>query len=244
MNNPDVNKKYYRIGIAFIVLGVILILNRLNIIPWQINLSHLIFSWQMLLILIGAIAYKLKNKNTAIILMGMGVFFLIPEIFNLPEPFKAVYWPSFLIFIGVFLLLQHRKRLQATGTHANSNETDQSNDDVFNRIDDFVIFASKEVKVETKNMEGGQVAVLFGSSDYDMRTASIQQNQIVLDCSCIFGGISLKVPAGWKIKNEIKTVLGGVSDDRLELPDNGSQLAAKIILLKGICICGGVEIRY
>ncbi|MFV0522814.1 MAG: LiaF transmembrane domain-containing protein [Mangrovibacterium sp.] len=239
MNNPEVDKKYYSIGIGFIVLGAILIVNRLDIIPWHIDLSDIIFSWQMVLIVIGALLYRRGNKNSSLVLIGMGVFFLVPDVFNLPFTLRAVYWPSFLIFIGVFLLLQHKKRTRQP--EANADTYAESN--LFDKTDDFVILGSKDVNVDTKNFDGGQTTVIFGGVEYDMRHADINRVAAV-ECTCIFGGIGFKVPVGWKVKNEVKTLLGGVSDERMKLPDNGCSAESKVIVLKGVCIFGGIEIKY
>ncbi|MFV0364932.1 MAG: LiaF transmembrane domain-containing protein [Mangrovibacterium sp.] len=247
MNNPDINKKYRSIGIAFIALGAILIIGRLGIIPWRINVADIIFSWQMILIIVGALLYRGgKKKNMALVLMGMGVFFLVPEVFNLSPTLRAVYWPSFLVFIGVFLLLRHKKRIQEPYTTPSDDEGEPSPPPppLHDAIDDFVALGSKDVVVSTQNFSGGQSTSVFAGIEYDMRSSVLGSSIVVVECACIFGGIGFRVPAGWKVRNEVKTVLGGVSDDRMQLPDNGSPMEEKTMVLKGVCIFGGIEVKY
>ena len=81
------NKRFY-LGVVLIVVGAILILQRLNLIPWDI--ADLLISWQMILIAIGVFSLLGGNRTGGIILIGIGGFFLLPELVDVPKEVRRI----------------------------------------------------------------------------------------------------------------------------------------------------------
>ena len=77
MEHRSSDKRLY-FGVILIVLGVILILERLNLIPDFV--SDLLISWQMLLVGIGVFSLIGGNRTAGIILIVIRAFFMVPEI--------------------------------------------------------------------------------------------------------------------------------------------------------------------
>jgi hypothetical protein len=50
------------------------------------------------------------------------------------------------------------------------------------------------------------------------------------------------VPANWNVQSDIVTILGGVEDKRPMMAP-GSSANNKVLILKGACVFGGVDIR-
>jgi predicted membrane protein len=93
------------IGLLIILAGFAILFHRLGILPEKID--SIIISWQMLLIFIGV--WNLFFTNTRIagfIMIVVGGFFLLPELFSLPYDFKRNFWPVLLIVIGLFILVK------------------------------------------------------------------------------------------------------------------------------------------
>ena len=68
-------------GIAFLLLGVTWLLRRLDI---DIQLPDWVLSWQMFLILLGAIlSSNSEKKSSGLILMGLGTLFLALDLLNI-----------------------------------------------------------------------------------------------------------------------------------------------------------------
>lgn len=93
------------LGIILALIGSILLLKNLDIIGYP--LTHYLISWKTLLIVIGIYLLSAKNNITGgIIMVGLGTFFWLPEIFNHQVVLHQVFWPALLIIIGTLLLLK------------------------------------------------------------------------------------------------------------------------------------------
>lgn len=144
------NKGFY-IGLIFIAIGAILILQRLNIIPW--SLSDILISWQMLLIVVGAILLRNGSQVKGIVLIGIGTFFILPEILDVPDELRRVYWPAMLVLIGVALVYRQRG-----GVNHMSGVVEGK---TFDEFDDFVIFGGREIFITSKQLKGGRSSYNF-----------------------------------------------------------------------------------
>ncbi len=230
----DFDKRVF-LGLFLIVAGTIWILLRLNIIPmvW----SDILVSWQMLLFGIGVFLVIVGNKTAGLILIIIGGFFLLPEIFILPAHLKRLCWPVLIVASGLALVFTGRKRNQFSPVE------DIESGDKNNIFDDIVIFGSRESLITSKNFPGGKATVIFGGAEYDLRQVNIAEEGAVIDCIAIFGGCGFKVPPDWTVKNEVSSIFGGVSDKRvlsaLEIKANPS----KKLVIKGFAAFGGVEIK-
>lgn len=102
------------------------------------------------------------------------------------------------------------------------------------------VFGGIKRFVVSKNFQGGAITTFMGGAEINLVQADISHT-ILIDISNLFGGTKLIVPANWTVKNEVSAVFGGVEDKRnlaALVPDKD-----KILLLKGICVFGGIELR-
>jgi hypothetical protein len=68
--------------------------------------------------------------------------------------------------------------------------------------------------------------------------------KIVLELTQIFGGTKLIVPPHWKIQSEdLVAIFGGVEDKRAILSDPSVVSGSKVLVLRGTCIFGGIDIK-
>ena len=63
----------------------------------------------------------------------------------------------------------------------------------------------------------------------------------VIDMFTMFGGTKLIIPGNWQVKSEATSLFGGFTDKRHIKPDQ--VISDKILLIKGVVIFGGVEIK-
>jgi hypothetical protein len=92
-------------GIIVLVLGLILLLNNFDWI--QFPVKHYIFSWKTLLIGIGIILIAAREKYVGgAFMIGLGLIFWSPEIFNYQFTLKQIFWPAMMIVFGTVLLLK------------------------------------------------------------------------------------------------------------------------------------------
>ncbi len=228
------NDRRLGIGIVFIFIGAVLILSNLGILP-QV-LRHHIFSWQMILIAIGLFSVvNNRNKNFGLIMIIVGVFFLLPGIFGFSRQMWHMFWPAIFLIIGAYILFRRRidpDDMETIDGTANDEDV----------IDDLNIFSGSKRTITSANFIGGKVTSFFGGSEYNMLGANISDRRAVLDVLTVFGGTKILVPTDWQVQIDVISIFGGYTDKRNALPPVQTS-TDKILLIKGLVIFGGGEVR-
>lgn len=239
MERRKSDKRFF-FGVVLIVLGVILILERLNLIPDSV--ADLLISWQMLLVGIGVLSLIGGNRTAGTILIVIGGFFMIPEIITVPHEIRKIYWPLILVAIGIAVLMRQRDHRQLN----NPDEPiiTEPDDKSIHTFDDFVIFGGREVFVNSQNLAGGKATSIFGGIEFDLRRASLKPGGAVIDCVSVFGGCGFKIPMDWNVRNEVTTIFGAFTDKRGETYNERYYDPSKTLVIKGISIFGGVEVKH
>lgn len=227
----------YVFGILVVLAGALLLAFNFDVLPY--SWKHVIFSWQMLLIAIGAISiFGNDSRVPGLILILIGGFFIIPEIFIMHIAFTKLFWPLILIIIGVLLLT--RKGFQDKFVHRfhYDNTTSIPEEGYINQTN---IFSGSKHRVTNQVFRGGKVSNIFGGTEIDLTQASLPEGQTILTIECVFGGVTLIVPSDWKVVLNINAVLGGFSDKRLVVKEPTD--ANKVLIIRGEAIFGGGEIK-
>lgn len=234
-NRGSENKRVY-VGLFLIGIGAIWILEKLNLIPevWE----DIFISWQMLLIGIGIFSFLGGNKNTGTILIVIGSFFLLDDIFDIPRELRQIGWPLLVIIAGVLLLVSHGRRKKEPVINAPKTSGG------LDYFDDFVVFGGREVLVNSQNLYGGKSTSMFGGTEYDLRQTHLSENGAIIDCVCVFGGCGFKVPPDWTIKNEVTSIFGAFTDKRGATFNNIAANPSKTLIIKGFAAFGGVEVKH
>jgi hypothetical protein len=110
--------------------------------------------------------------------------------------------------------------------------------------DDFLdavsVFGGVKKTVLSKNFRGGDVTNIFGGAEIDLTMADID-GKVVLDITQVFGGTKIIVPPHWQVVSNLSAVFAGVDDKRLRKTGSGDN--NKILVLEGVSIFAGVDIR-
>ena len=224
------------IGILLIIAGLILILKKSTVLPQPLDyfIDDVIFSWQMLLIAIGVVSLiGSDNKTPGIVLICVGGFFLIPELFT--DFFRSFnfFWPALFIVIGVVLLL-NSKRLSGVASYKGESKADI--------IDIVNIFSGAERQLITDNFKGGKITAIFGGGEVNLTRCSLAPGDNVIEITCIFGGTTIIVPENWNVIIEVTPILGGFSDNRKIIGDVMRD-NTRTLAVRGTVIFGGGEIK-
>jgi predicted membrane protein len=220
------------LGVILIGIGAIFLLGNLGIIPWEIR--HYIFSWQGILIIVGsAMLVTRPDKTPGIILVSIGGFFLIPDLFNIPGFSVRVFWPLILIGIGIVFILRQRGQ-QPFQSREKSDDIDY--------LDDVNIFGGGEVVINSTSFKGGKVTSIFGGGSYNMVQAKLGDPPVVMDVFAAFGGCTFIVPNNWQVKVEVTSIFGGFSDSRTVLADAQPE-TENVLIVKGLVLFGGGEVK-
>jgi predicted membrane protein len=233
--NPETSSRFL-IGILLIVVGLILIIKKSSVLPEPLDyfIDDIIFSWQMLLIAIGVITLVgSDNKTPGIVLISVGGFFLIPELFT--DFFRSFnfFWPALFIVVGVVLLM-NSKRIVKKLDYSGANRADY--------IDNVNIFSGAERQVVTDNFMGGKITSIFGGGEIDLTRSSLSPGDNVIEITCIFGGTTIIVPDNWNVILDVTPILGGFSDSR-KLRGDVIRDNTRSLVIRGTVIFGGGEIK-
>lgn len=214
---------------------------------------HWVFTWQMLLVVIGlfiGLKHSFRGYGWLIIMAIGGVFMLE---FNFPEiNLRPYIWPSLIIFVGLLMIFKpkHKRRhkhhywkdewkkrqKEKWGKYVEDN-AGVSSDDIINSV---AIFGSVKKNIISKNFKGGEVTCVFGGADVNLSQSDIH-GEVVLEINHIFGGSQLVVPSNWKIRSEIVAIFGGIEDNR---HTNQSDMDEnKVLIIKGSAVFGGIDIK-
>ena len=222
------------LGFILIFAGLLVIAGQLNIVPW--NIREVIFSWQMILIGIGLVLVLTREGSSAgWILLAIGGFFLVPEIFDVPFTWRRLFWPAIFIIVGLLLIFRigniGRPRFEVDG---------EINDEDY--FDDVAIFGGGSRLITTQNLKGGKITAIFGGSQLNFTQTKLANGKIYIDYFTLFGGTNLIIPDDWEVKVSITPILGGFSDKRNPRPDVAKD-PSKQVIIKGIAIFGGGELK-
>lgn len=232
-NREEWNPKSKLILAVFLIgAGILMLAHNFDLLPG--NLHHAIFSWPMLLVVLGILQMvKHPNKTFGLVLISIGGFFLIPRIFPVSINFSQLFWPAIFVGIGILILFKG-----ASGSKNWKNEGINSSE----IIDEVNIFGGTERRMTTKNFRGGETVSIFGGSVYDFTDCEMAEGKNVLEVVNIFGGSKLIIPSHWNVHVEVVSIFGGFADKRktgISIPENRN----KELFIKGVAIFGGGEIK-
>lgn len=94
---------YVFLGVALILVGLLWLLNNFGFIGPR--LFDVVFSWQMLMVVIGGYLLSVKRYPAGAIVGGLGLLFLIVHAFDVHIDFIKVILPSIMIAVGISLLI-------------------------------------------------------------------------------------------------------------------------------------------
>jgi len=228
MTHEKSNKRAI-LGVILVLIGAFLVIDNFNFFPYAIR--NIFFSWEMILIVLGAILLASReNKTTGVVLILIGGFFLIPDVLHIPYEFRRIFWPMIFIFIGLAILF---RRGGHRSVHTSGNQ---------DYIDELSVFGGSERLITSKDFKGGRVTYIFGGSTINLTQSELSKGENIIDVFTMFGGGKFIVPRDWDVKVEVTSVFGGFSDKRLPDPhivyDPGKQL-----VIKGFVIFGGGELQ-
>jgi predicted membrane protein len=252
--NPSKQSGKYIAGFILMAVGLVMLLKQLDLFFFP----SWIFSWPMILIIIGLVKKgNNRSKNSSwLILIVVGCLFLLEQIFPGTQIVRHC-WPLIIIAAGLWMVF-YRKHDLGTDTFSKeayvnpdflnpdpakaepqsaANTKPDSSEDY---LSSFSIFSAAKKNILSKSFKGGEVVNVFGGTDLDFSHADLN-GQVVVDVMQLFGGTKLIVPPHWQVVADIAQIFGGVNDKRIPHPDVAA--SGKVLVLKGVSIFGGVDIK-
>lgn len=225
-------------GLFIIIIGVIFLARQAGA-----EFPYWLSTWQMILVAVGLyLGFRHNFRGFGwMIPIALGLIFFMSDFY--PEfRIHRYIWPMVIIAVGLYMVFRSGRK----GNDPNwkkwdaDNFTETSGDDY---IDSTVIFGGVKKNIISKNFRGGEAVTVFGGTEINLTQADVP-TPIVLDLTQVFGGTKLIVPPHWKIQShDVVCILGGVEDKRPIMSDASAVDANKVLILKGTCILGGIDIK-
>jgi len=247
-------------GIILLAVGVILLLQRFTRFDYEL--------WPLWLVGLGLFIGAKSNfrKSSSFVLILLGAIFLVTE--NVQEG-DRIAWPIAIIAIGLFIILRRNGSVDKSrwerrfehkwdwrfhsGYSPNSPNADQSSSAVPPQAgasgyprsgDDYLdavsVFGGVKKTILSKDFKGGEIVNIFGGAELDFTQAEIN-GRVVIDITQVFGGTKIIVPSHWQVVSDMAAVFAGLDDKRVR--NTAAPNSDKVLVLKGVSIFAGVDIR-
>ncbi len=219
------------IGIGISLLGIVLILDRMRIVPAQDVLRF----WPVLLILFGAsvMAQAVRGRSDEI----------------RQRPFVS---PGFILFAVILSIVFSQTYQRAGNAQENSSTETTSQFNVMGR--------SYRTSTSTR-FRSAEMTSVMGTASLDLRDAMIPPGgEAVVDVFAVMGRVEVIVPEGWNVELETVPIMGAVRDRRFRssfriddqrtgtgatdaaTPATGTTGPPRVVL-RGVVMMGAVVVR-
>jgi hypothetical protein len=98
-------------------------------------------------------------------------------------------------------------------------------------------FDGIELRSRAKAFRGGSILAWFGGVAVDLREATLAPDAR-LTVNSVFGGVAIRVPAGWRVESSMQALSGGAA---VKVPEPEDP-AAPTLTLDGLALFGGIAV--
>lgn len=218
------NYKNIILGIILIVVGVWFGLYATGVV--KINL--LFDGWWTLFIIIPSFLglFDEDGRTGSLIGLFVGVLLLLScqDVLNFDIVLKLIV-PCVLIVTGLSFIFKGKiktKNIENVKTVGGTNYN--------------ATFSGQNLDFSKEEFTGTKLDAVFGGIKCDLRNAIINDD-VVIEASAIFGGITILVPKDVNVKITSTSIFGGV-DGKSKMDKPG-----KTIYVNATCLFGGVEVK-
>lgn len=228
-------------GLVIALVGVGLLLYHLGIIPFD----PIARFWPLFLVVFGVMNLLTQSgRFFGVLLILAGVFLQLNKLGITHLSFAEI-WPIALIAVGLLLMwgsIETRGFLRdkAKALH-DFRERVVGADGGPQTMNAVAVFGGCERRVSIKNFEGGRATAVFGGIELDFSDADME-SEAILEINCVFGGVEIRVPETWQVHSRSLPVFGGY-EDKSRRPSSLAGTKAKTLIVTGMIVFGGVEIK-
>ena len=226
------------VGLAVALFGVVLVMDRLNLVMAEQVLRW----WPAVIVAVGALIFR-QTRNVGggangVIVMIIGAWLLMNSLGIVRIAFWQLFWPMILIGIGSALVMQALRRRDREAAGADVDDT----------MNIFAVLGGAKRSSLSTRFRGGEVTAFMGGYQIDLRQATIPPGEeAVLDIFTAMGGGEIIVPPSWTVSTPIVPVMGGIDDKRLAplagTVEGAAGKPAPRLVIRGLILMGGIEIK-
>ena len=217
-------------GLVFVVLGVVVALNTLNIIDFNIFFD----GWWTLIIIvpcfIGLFDTTNESKVGNVIGIIIGIVLLLASWgwLRFDLIFK-LFIPAILVIIGLYMIFGNLFKNNVKEKVKAKKEKGHGESIV-------ATFSEQMVTKKDEVFENANLDAVFGSVVLDLSKAKIK-DEAVISASAIFGGIDIIVPKDVEVKVKSTPIFGGVSNK------SKGKDTKKVIYIDALALFGSIDIK-
>ena len=219
------NCKNIILGIILILVGVWFGLYTTGVV--KVNL--LFDGWWTLFIIIPSFfgLFNEERKTGSLIGLAVGVLLLLScqDILNFDIVLKLIV-PCVLVATGLSIIFKGKIK-----------NTNIENVKAVGGTNYSATFSGHNLDFSKEEFTGTKLDAVFGGIKCDLRNAIINDD-VVIEASAIFGGITIFVPKDVNVKITSTSIFGGVEGkSKMDKP-------GKTIYINATCLFGGVEVKW
>ena len=240
------------VGVCFILFGVLLTLDRLQIADAGATLRY----WPIALVALGGWIVTERGLTgrsfPGYVMIGIGSLLLLNSFGVVRVRFWELFWPLVIVFLGTRLIMQAPDRRRERHHRLRSIDASQPGSAPASSTSDgtismFSVLGGTKRTSNDKPFRGGDITSIMGGTQLDLRQATIEPgHEAVINVFAMMGGHEIWVPSGWMVASEVMPILGGVEDKRLppiETAPRTSTDGVPRLVLRGVVLLGGLVIK-
>lgn len=224
-------------GVTVFVLGVLFTLDRLGLVDARGYVRY----WPLALVAAGLIMLIEPTGGPRRVFGAALAFFgggLLLDNLRLVRFDWGVVFPLFLLAVGAALVWQAlggRRHLPATGGESGGSGADAG----AGTVSGFAVLGGVKRRSTSTAFRGGDASAVLGACELDLRHAALAPGGAELDTFALWGGVEIRVPEDWEVEVRGTPILGGFED----LTKSGPSAGGRRLVIRGLAIMGGVEVR-
>lgn len=241
-------KKFTKIiwGVALIIIGAIIALDRLNVISFDVIFD----GWWTLFIIvpcaIGLFQRQSVTGNLIGVIVGVTLFAVHRGWLNWDLVGDMIF-PVILVAVGAGVIFTKKEKetfdeLEKEETLIENpvinEEVSFSNTPETKKLNVFFAFSGGKSVVNGDKVTGGDVTAIFGGSDCDL-TNAVFQGVTQLNVNAIFGGVKLILPENVNVKINPTSIFGGTTNNR----NSANNENAPTVYVNAFSMFGGIKIQ-
>lgn len=233
-------------GILLLAVGVLFLLNELNVISISDGVGFWSIVWPILIIGLGASMIGESWYPIAIGLILIGVYKLLYVFAVIPAAYPLTWsmiWPVALVLIGLSIVASVLRRKKRTH-HVTVNGKDKKEARVTNTCENGFVtiecdFSEARHEFTDTTFRGANIETNFGSTCLDLSKCTDFASDAAINAEVNFGSFELRLPPTVMINKSVENcfascnVKGGPDKD-----------ATATIRLSGETNFGSVDVRY
>lgn len=225
------------LGLCIVAFGVALTADNLG----YADASKILSWWPLGIVLVGVTKLFTGCSGSARVVGGVIVFVGVALLGETLDVFRIwAWWPMALIALGLVIVFRAVGGSRAaaaapaglTPIGGPAGMTGES------RLSELAIWSGVQRRVSSPVFRHADLTAVMGGIELDLRQAGTGGGEAVIDVFVMWGGIEITVPPDWAVSNQIVPIMGGAEDK-----STGTQTSQNRLILRGVAIMGGVEIK-